>query len=213
MRILLIGEHALLLQGLMKLLEDEVAAEVRSVRRLSDVETVVEQWEPVLAILETTEAETVRELTSLFSTLEKGIPVLVIAPGEREQFLAALRAGARGFVGRHVTVEDLLGAIHAVQRGEWGISRARVGDLVDAYLLLVQERVTPLPMTFGEREQRILTLLAQGMNAQRIGEHLFLSASTVRGEIRGIVKKLGVANRTQAVAEALRRGLILPEDP
>ena len=70
-----------------------------------------------------------------------------------------------------------------------------------------------LNVEFSDRERRILTLLARGMNAQDIGTQLFVSSSTVRGDIRGIVHKLGVANRTQAVAEALRRALILPEDP
>lgn len=213
MRILLVGEHVLLLQGLMKLLEDEVGAEVRTVRRLPDVAATIEHWDPVLAILEAVTAESVRDLTSLFASLERNIPVLVIAPAEREHFLAALRAGARGFVGRHVSVEELLGAIKAVQRGQWGIPRALVGELVAEYLTLVRERAARSPVVFTERERRILTSLARGMSAKRIGEHLFLSASTVRGEIRTIVRKLGVANRTQAVAEALRRGLVLPDDP
>jgi DNA-binding NarL/FixJ family response regulator len=197
----------------MKLLEDEIASDVRTVRRLTEVAPAIDHWEPALAILETTRVDAIEELTSLLASLARHIPVLVIAPGEREHFLAALRAGARGFVGRHVNVADLLGTIQAVQRGEWGIPRSYVGELVDAYLLLVRERVTPAPMEFSERERRILTLLARGMNAQDIGAQLFVSSSTVRGDIRGIVQKLGVANRTQAVAEALRRALILPEDP
>jgi two-component system, NarL family, response regulator DevR len=212
MRILLIGEHALLLQALMKLLHDEIGAEVRTVARLPELESAVDQWDPDLAVLETTNVETIHELITSLASLQQRPPVLVIAPGEREQFLAALRAGARGFVGRHVGAEELLGAIQAVQRGEWGIPRAFVGELVTEYLTLVREQPTPHPESFNERERRILTYLAHGMSAQRIGEQLFLSASTVRGEIRGIVQKLRVANRTQAVAEALRRGLLLPEE-
>jgi DNA-binding NarL/FixJ family response regulator len=212
MRILLVGEHALLLQGLMKLLEDEVAAEVRTVRRLPDVEATIAQWQPALAILETTQTESIQDLTSLLASLDYDVPLLVIAPSEREPFLAALRAGARGFVGRHVNVEELLGAIQAVQRGEWGIPRSLVGYLVNEYLLLVREQPAPAQPAFSERERRVLTLLARGMNARRIGELLFVSSSTVRGEIRAIVQKLGVENRTQAVAEALRRGLLPTEE-
>jgi two-component system response regulator DevR len=211
-RILLVGEHALLLQGLMKLLEDEVAAEVRTVRRLADVEAAIEQWIPALAILETTGNEPIQELISSLSSLQRDVPVLVIAPGEPDQFLAALRAGARGFVGRHISVEDLLHIVEIVQRGGWGIPESLIGSLVEEYLLLVRERTTSPTMVLSKREQQVLAFLAQGMNARRIGEQMFLSASTVRGDIRGIVRKLGVANRTQAVAEALRRDLLHVED-
>jgi DNA-binding NarL/FixJ family response regulator len=134
-------------------------------------------------------------------------PVLVIAPAEREDFLAAVRAGARGFVGRDATADQLLGCIEALRRGEWGIPRAFAGVLAEEYVTLARAETEPRTFTLSERERRVLELLARGASVARIGQELFLSEGTVRADIRSLSRRLGVANRVQLVAEAMRLGL------
>jgi two-component system, NarL family, nitrate/nitrite response regulator NarL len=213
MRILLAGDHALLLEGLSKLLTDEAGAEVRTMRLGHDLDTALAGAQPQVVILEAAELEPVADFAARLRIANPHLPLLVIAPNDRRQFLGALRAGARGFIGRHVSVDELLGAVRAVERGEWGIPRALVAELVADYLRLVEEREAHAAIALSERQRRILALLAGGANAAHIAERLMLAASTVRAEIRAIVRQLGVANRAQAVAEVLRRGLVVPEAP
>ena len=137
--------------------------------------------------------------------------LLVIAPADRRQFLAALRAGARGFIGRQAGARELVGCVDAVRRGEWGLPRSLIGDLVDEHLMLTSVEHFVPPAAFTERERHVLRLLAQGASAQRIGQELYVSESTVRSDINAVTRKLRVANRMQAVTEAIRLGLIEPE--
>jgi DNA-binding NarL/FixJ family response regulator len=213
MRILLAGDHALLLEGLSKLLAEEAGAEVRTMRRTHVLDVAIAGWQPQVVILEAAETGPVTEFAARLRASDPNVPLLVIAPNDREQFLGALRAGARGFVGRQVSVDELLGAVRALKRGEWGVPRALVGELVKEYLRLVEEQEARAVIALSERQWRILALLAGGANAARIADRLYLAASTVRAEIRAIVRQLGVANRAQAVAEVLRRGLVVPEAP
>lgn len=67
---------------------------------------------------------------------------------------------------------------------------------------------TPLPGLLGERELRALRLLADGCDTREIASHLCYSERTVKGIIGTVTERLGVRNRTHAVAHALRHGLI-----
>lgn len=212
MRILLIGDHALLLQGLARLLADEAAADVRTTRRIDEAADWVSAWKPDIAILETSDVTGAGPTLIRLRDAAPALPLLVIAPNEREQFLAALRAGVRGFIGRQMSVEELLGTINAVRRGEWGIPRALAGELAVEYLALLEERQPAHTLSLTPREQQVLSLLAQGMSAERIGRALYVSESTIRNEIRGLAGKFGVANRVQVVTEALRLGLVSREE-
>lgn len=209
MRLLVVGEHVLLLQGLVQLLHEHTGAEVRSTVRPHEAEAALRQWRPSVVIVEASDVPAATGLLGQLAGAAAGVPLLVIAPGEREQFLAALRGGARGFVGRDATAEQLLECIDLLQRGDWGVPRPLIGELVQAYLALSapEQRATRLT----ERERRILELLARGLSAQAIGRELHLSEFAVRGDIRVLTKLLGVTNRVQIVTEALRQGLLTPE--
>lgn len=209
-RLLLVGDHVLLLEGLAKLLHDRTGADVNTSSNWQEISHTIQRLRPAIIIAETSNVPAVAEHLVRIERTGGQPPLLVIAPGDREQFLAALRAGARGFVGRDATAAQLLGCIAAVQRGEWGLPRVLVGDLAEAYRELFAAGVPP-PLDLSAREQHILRLLARGMSAHGIGTQLYLSESTVRAEIRSLAQRLGVANRMQLVTEALRRGLVTPD--
>jgi two-component system nitrate/nitrite response regulator NarL len=206
MRLLLVGEHVLLLQGLTKLLHDQTGAELRATASQSEAEEAVQVWRPDVVIVETSNVAAASDRLAGLRRAGGEPPLLVIAPGEREQFLAALRSGVRGFVGRDATAEQLLGCIDAVRRGEWGLPRALLGDLAGAYVALATAHGRS-HVALTDRERRVLQLLARGATTRRIGQEMFLSEGTIRGEIRALTQKLGVANRVQLVTEAFRLGL------
>lgn len=212
MRLLLVGDHVLLLQGLAQLLQDQPGAQVRTAVPPETAAAALRDWRPDLVLTETADVLAAAERLAHLCRLADAIPLVVIAPSEPAQFLAALRAGARGFVGRDVPADRLYGCLAAVQRGEWGLPRALLGALVEAYVDLSADAQPPVP-ALTTREQHILRLLAQGLSTPRIGRQLYLSESTVRAEIRTLSQKLGVANRVQLVSEALRRGLVPAEEP
>ncbi len=110
----------------------------------------------------------------------------------------ALAAGARGYLLKSMPPKELVGAIRDVHAG-----KKRVPPEVAAHLAehLGDEKLT-------SREIDVLRHIAGGNRNRDIGERLFISEETVKVHIKHIMEKLGASDRTQAVAIALRRGII-----
>ncbi len=113
----------------------------------------------------------------------------------------ALEAGARGLVLKAAPLPDLVRALEVVASGS---------VYIDAVLAagLAKRRLAGAPPELSKREREILRLLASGMTNEAIGRELFISPETVRTHVRRAISKLGAKTRTEAVATALRRGLI-----
>lgn len=122
--------------------------------------------------------------------------------GGEEQVRQALDAGARGYFQKHTPEEELLAAIRAIHAGE--------ERLPPGLSARVAEGKSRPPLTARERE--VLLLLAAGLTDAGIATTLHVSDATVRVHVSRVVAKLGCNERTQAVAEAFRRGF-LPLDP
>lgn len=121
--------------------------------------------------------------------------------------LAAIEAGARGYLLKHSAYGAVLDAIRAVARGEHVVSPALVGTLFSSVTELRRERVR---QDLGDDTSalRVLRALADGATTSEIGSMLHVSEVTVKRRIQELTDQLGVRNRTQLVAEAMRRGWI-----
>lgn len=113
----------------------------------------------------------------------------------------ALDAGARGFALKDAPLEDLARAVDTVASG---------GLYVDPVLAaaLASNRRTDTRKALSEREREVLRMLAEGGSYAEIGSTLYLSPDTIRAHAQRAMTKLGARTRTQAVAVALRGGLV-----
>lgn len=211
MRLILLGEQTMLLQGLAKLLHDQCGAEIYVSSRLQSGDMLpLRRPDAILTEMADVTAASVWLKELVAST--GGVPVMVIAPGEPEQFLAALRAGARGFISRNVDADQVSGSVRAVVRGEWALPREFHGVLTRAYVTAVSAGSGP-ELVLSKRERAVLYWLAAGLSTRQIGERVHVSEGTVRADLRVLMSTLGVQRRAQVVFEASRRGLIGSEDP
>jgi DNA-binding NarL/FixJ family response regulator len=121
--------------------------------------------------------------------------VIYTADGGEELAAAALAAGAAGVVLKQAPLADLTRALEAVLAG---------GTYLDPALAQRDPRLARLT----EREREVLELLAEGIGHEEIGKRLGIGAETVRTHLRKACERLGAATRTEAVATALRLGLI-----
>jgi DNA-binding NarL/FixJ family response regulator len=110
----------------------------------------------------------------------------------------ALEAGARGYMLKSMPPKDLVDAVRQVHAGKKRIPPAIAAHLADHY---ADETITA-------REVEVLEHIAGGNRNRDIAEKLFISEETVKVHIKHIMEKLGASDRTQAVAIALRRGII-----
>jgi DNA-binding NarL/FixJ family response regulator len=110
----------------------------------------------------------------------------------------ALEAGARGYLLKNMPPKDLVAAIRQVYKGKKLIPAEVAAQLAEH---LGEEDLTP-------REREVLKLVVGGNRNRDIGEKLFISEETVKVHLKHIMEKLGASDRTQAMAIALRRGII-----
>jgi NarL family two-component system response regulator LiaR len=130
------------------------------------------------------------------------------ASGDEELIEAVMRAGARGFLSKLVSVTELAEGIRLVRRGQVILD----GKAAGVIKRLFTPPESPVPAStkasLSEREQAVLTLLAHGLTNKQIAIRLDIQLSTVKQYIGNIMAKLRVRSRTEAVAVALKQGLV-----
>jgi len=143
--------------------------------------------------------ETTRRLLAQHPSLRV---VALTASTDEARMNAVLRAGATGYVRKDAEPEMLLRAVRAVYQGKPFVDPSAVGQV----LLGHQGDV------LSSREVEVLREAAFGRSNREIGQRLFVSEETVKTHIAHILSKLGLQNRTQLVAYAVKRGLVSLED-
>ena len=142
---------------------------------------------------------------------DPGMGILVISAWSTEDaILAALRAGANGYVLKERDDLEVTLSIRSVLRGgapiDPFIARRIIAELQPSTPAALKE--LPPESALSVREVQILKLVADGMTNREIAESLFLSRYTVECHIKNIYRKLSVPSRTKAVIEARARGLL-----
>jgi two-component system NarL family response regulator len=115
-----------------------------------------------------------------------------------EDVFSAVKAGARAYILKSATMEQVLEAVRTVHAG---------GRWIPSHIAQqVTDRVSRVSLS--ARETEILQLIALGLRNQEIGDRLFISKNTVRNHILNLLQKLGTTHRTEAVALAVQQGLV-----
>lgn len=136
-----------------------------------------------------------------------GVRVLMLTDFETDEYVfPALRAGARGFLGKGVEPAGLLDAIRLIARGEALLSPKATGALIARYLAVPDPPNVSAPVleTLTERESQVLGLVAAGLSNIEIGEWLHVSPLTAKTHVNRIMAKLGARDRAQLVVIAYR---------
>ena len=128
------------------------------------------------------------------------MPVLVLTNHDTDaDILAAVEAGASGYLLKDAPPEELLPAVRAAAAGQSALAPAIASRLMERL-------VSPLP-SLTLRELEVLRCVSDGLTNAEIAQKLFVSQATVKTRLVHVFEKLGVTSRTQAVAEARDRGL------
>lgn len=209
-RILLADDHPLYRAGLRVLLEGQPdTLVVGEACNGAEAIALVEQTAPDLVLMDVSMPGTNGiEATRQITTLHPDVAVLVLTMLEDgPTVLAAVRAGARGYLVKGAGGDEALGAIRAVVRGDIIIG----ADVATEVLLRIDAGTDPSKLApfsgLSDREREILELIAQGYTNAAISQRIHLSAKTVRNYVSAIFRKLQVGNRVDAVIRARDAGL------
>ncbi len=219
-RILIVDDHVLLREGTRQLLEREEDLEV--IGEAGDGEEAVNLsrlFQPHVILMDISMprmdgTEAIRQIKSEFPQTS----ILVLTGFDDEpNAIAALKAGAVGYLLKNVPGREMIQAIRAVYRGEGVLSPSIVSKVVGHLAALEAQPAQLAEATapaLSKREMEVLRLMAQAKSNPDIAEELVVSIRTVQTHIGSIFSKLGVSSRTEAVIFALKQGWVdLSEAP
>jgi DNA-binding NarL/FixJ family response regulator len=203
---MVVDDHPIVRQGLVSVLSDEEDLEVVG-EAASGREAVglVSRLRPdvVLLDLEMPDVDGVEAIPQLLSVLP-GLGVLVFTAYDTdERVLGAVRAGARGYLLKGASAEEIARGIRTVNGGA-SYLEPRVASKLMAEVSSPRRASGAL----SEREREVLRLVAEGLPTKQIAGNLSISERTVKFHVNSIFRKLGADNRAQAVALAAQRGLL-----
>ena len=128
---------------------------------------------------------------------------IILLSGEQDPaVVAALKAGAYGFLSKTSIAQGLVTGIRDAANGRPVIASALIGDVLDAL------RATQMPSPLTLREREILEAVASGRTNEQIAHELEVSVSTVKSELAAINEKVGASDRASALAVSFRHGWI-----
>ena len=133
------------------------------------------------------------------------VVILTVSDSDDDLF-STTSAGANGYLHKDLDASQFLEMLAGLARGEAAITRKTAARLMAGFQNLSQQSEKADPLT--EREIQLLHWMVEGYSNKAIAQELFISENTVKYHIRNIFQKLEVQNRTEAVAYALREGLV-----
>lgn len=213
-KVLLADDHALFRRGVAAVLAERenvvVVGEavdgleaIEKARKLSPDVIVMDLMMPNCGGVEATQVLQV-ELPQI------NILVLTVSDKEADLF-AAIKAGAKGYILKDAEPEELAQAILHIARGGVIVSSSMAEKLLTEFKAEEGHKEED-DSALSRRESEVLQLVAKGASNKEIAHDLFISENTVKTHLRNILDKLHLANRSQAVAYAIRTGLLPREE-
>ena len=208
----LVEDHALFRHGMRDLLQAEGFAVVAEASSGDKAAELAAAYQPDVVVMDLqlpggSGAEAIREIRSL--GLSPGVLVLTVSANV-EDVIAALDAGADGYVLKDAEPAEIVSAVRNAAEGK-GVLSPEVATMLISRVRrwgLARSRDDRQRGELSERELEVLRLVCQGKDNGEIARDLVVSRATVKGHVESILSKLGTRNRVQAAMHAMREGLI-----
>lgn len=125
-----------------------------------------------------------------------------------DDVVSVVRAGARGYITKTASTEDVAAAVRTVAAGEAVFSPRLAGFVLDAFSSVPVGQIDPELDLLTDREREVLRLIARGYTYRETGEELFISIKTVETHVSNVLRKLQLSNRNELTRWAAERRLI-----
>lgn len=208
-RVLIVDDHPVVREGISAMLGKQPDIEV--VGEAEDGSEAIEkarELRPDIVLMDlrmpgVDGVEAMRQITAT----NPEIKFIVLTTYDNDEYIfKGIEAGARAYLLKDSPREELFKAVRAIHRGESLIQPTVAGRVLDRFAEL--SRQVQAPEDLSDREVEVLKLMADGAANKEIAAGLSISESTVKTHIQTIFQKLGVSDRTGAVTQAIRKGII-----
>ena len=212
LRLVLVDDHEMVLHGLDAMLghfPQEVQIVGQATTAAAALALVAEQDPDIVLSDVRIGKESGLDLCRQITTQHPRTKVVLLTVYDDEHYLfQALRVGASGYILKRIDAHELVGHLRLVREGETVVDHALAGRVaLSAARLSSGEFWSGAHLGLTQRESEVLELLVSGHSNKGVAAKLVVSEDTVKTHIRGLYRKLGVSDRSGAIAVALREGL------
>jgi two-component system response regulator NreC len=212
LRVLLADDHGIVRRGLRSLLEEGGVSVVAEAADGLEAVRLVEEHRPEVIIIDIGMPKLSGiDVAARAQKLDRPPAVIILSMHADESYIIrALAAGARAYLLKDATDEDLLPAVRAVASGRPFFSPAVTAVLIEDYMRTLQKRgLTDSYHLLTDREKEVLHLLAEGRSNKEVATLLDLGVSTVETHRSNLMQKLNLHNTAEIVLYAVRKGIIV----
>jgi DNA-binding NarL/FixJ family response regulator len=209
-RVLLADDHRMLREGLRRSLIEEgfdVVGEAdngeKAVRMVADLEPDI-----VLMDVSMPEMDGVEATRQIRATDSSSRVLMLTMHADKEVLADAIRAGASGYLVKDCSTEEIADAIRMAANGDTAISPHLAATMLDEVRRLEAPQPDEEDQLITKREEEVLQRIADGCSTSEVAEELFISQKTVKNHLASIYQKLDARDRTQAVLQAVRMGIV-----
>ncbi len=215
MTILIADDHPAFREGIRKLLDEREDIDViGEAGDGADAVKLAKELKPDLVIMDITMPKLSGiEATKQIKAELPGTAILLVSGYSYDSYvIAALRAGAAGFLSKGSRNSELMNAVDSIRMGEPVMDPALAFKVLRSLVPGDDPDGHPQLEEIHERELEVLKFAAKGMTNKAIADELIISDRTVQTHFANIFRKLNVSSRTEAVLRALKEGWLTPED-
>jgi DNA-binding NarL/FixJ family response regulator len=208
-KIVIADDHPVVREGLITMIDREADFKViGEARDGTEAVKLALELKPdiVLMDLRMPELDGVEAIREISNTEPEIKFIILTTYSDDEYIFRGIEVGARAYLLKDAPREDLFKAIRAVYRGESLIQPVVASKILDRFAEL--SRQAQIPEALSEREIEVLKLIAKGAANKEIASQLNITNSTVKTHITSIFQKLNATDRTEAVTQAIKKGII-----
>ncbi len=209
-RLMLADDHRMLREGLRRSMTDQGFDVVGEARDGDEAIRLAEELQPEVILMDVTMpevdgVEATRQIKQLFPEIRV---VMLTMHADQEVLASAMRVGASGYLVKDCSTEEIANAIRDVAGGKTALSPQLAASMLEEVRRLDQPATSEEDRVVTKREEEVLQLIANGLSTTEVAEQLFISQKTVKNHLASIYQKLDARDRTQAVLQAVRMGIV-----
>ncbi|MBL8775458.1 MAG: response regulator transcription factor [Acidimicrobiales bacterium] len=211
-RLMLADDHRMLREGLRRSMAEQGFDMVGEARDGAEAVELARVLQPDVILMDVTmpELDGVEATRRIRSALPQVKVVMLTMHADQDVLASAIRAGASGYLVKDCSTEEIAEAVRMTARGDTIISPRLAASMLDEVRRIDgrpaggpdEERVVT------RREEEVLQLIADGCSTPEVAERLYISQKTVKNHLASIYQKLDARDRTQAVLQAVRMGIV-----